>query len=66
MRHGSVVPKLYGALFDISLLREQMLGLVAQVPHADAARLLARATELEATALQLVDRIETRHQVPAH
>jgi hypothetical protein len=66
MKRRSGVRTLYSALFDLSLLREQVAGLAAEQPHLETARLLARAVELEAKALQLIDRVETTHRIAAH
>ena len=60
------MPKLYSALFDISTMREQAGDLRGAVPDADAARLLARATVLQAMALQLIDRVESQHSTSTH
>jgi hypothetical protein len=64
-RDRPALPRLYGALFEISVLRDQLAGL-RELPDADAARYLARLQELEGKANRLTEHFETRRGLSAH
>ena len=66
MTKRPVVPNLYRALFDISLMRDEVTGLRAELADADTARLLSRLDSVERVALRLIEAVETRAKVVAH
>ena len=66
MKKRRVVPNLYRALFDISLMRDEVTGLRAELADADTARLLSRLDSVERVALRLIEAVETRAKVAAH
>jgi hypothetical protein len=61
-RERELLPKVYAALFDISLLRDE----VRTLAEHDAQRFLSRIETLEAKALQLLDRFESQTRVVTH
>lgn len=62
MKKQPVALALYGALFEISLLLDE----VNELDAADAAPVVARLRQLESEALRLLDRVEMRRDVAAH
>jgi hypothetical protein len=59
-------PKLYGTLFEISAMRQQVRELGVDPSDYAAARFLSRLGEVEAQAMRLLDRLETRRGVVTH
>ena len=66
MKRRATVPKLYGTLFEISVMREQVRELGVDPTDYAAARFLSRLGEVEAQAIRLLDHIETNRGVVAH
>ena len=66
MKKRPVVPNLYRALFDISLMRDEVTGLRAELADTEAARLLSRLESVERVALRLIEDVESRAKVAAH
>ena len=62
------MPKVYGALFDISALRDDVHDLrgVRGMSDYDAQRILTHLQRLESAALLLIERFELLHEVAAH
>lgn len=61
-RKRELLPKVYVALFDISLLRDE----VRTLAEHDAQRFISRIETLEAKALQLLDTFEAQRRVATH
>lgn len=61
-RKRELIPKVYVALFDISLLRDE----VRTLAEHDAQRFLSRIDTLEATALRLLETFEAQSRVVTH
>jgi hypothetical protein len=66
MRRRAPVDELYGALFAISSLRDEVGALAGKLNGADLKRLLSRIAALESAALQLVESSEEKRPVAAH
>jgi hypothetical protein len=60
------VPKLYGTLFEISAMREQVRALGVDPTDYAAARFLSRLQEVETQAIRLLEHIETNRGVVTH
>lgn len=61
-RKRELLPKVYVALFDLSLLRDE----VRTLAEHDAQRFISRIETLEAKALQLLDTFEAQRRVATH
>jgi hypothetical protein len=66
MKRRPSVPKLYGTLFEISAMREQVRELGVDPTDFAAARFLSRLGEVEAQALRLLEHIETSRGAVTH
>lgn len=62
------MPEVYGALFDINLLRDDVRALRVrrEMTDDDEERILTRLELLEAAALLIIERFEQLHEIAAH
>lgn len=67
-RGTRLMPKVYGALFDINTLRANVHGLGGkrELTEREQERLLSRLHALETVALHLIDQLESKHGIPGH
>jgi hypothetical protein len=61
-----LLPRIYDALFDLSLMRDEVRRLGGKIAERDTLRFNSHFDLLEAKALRLVDEFESRHRVVAH
>jgi hypothetical protein len=62
----ATVPHVYRALFETSLLRDEVHNFGAELAEAEAMRFLSRIDHLEAAALRLVEQFEQQQNTFAH
>jgi hypothetical protein len=65
-RPQPLLPKLYGALHDLSLMRDEVRGLADELAQLDKVRFLSHFDHIEAQALRLVEHFESRQRVVTH
>ena len=66
MKGAAMTRKLYGALFEIPALRDEVRALGSEMSSIDQARFLLQLELLEATAVRLVPETERCLRVASH
>jgi hypothetical protein len=67
MKRPKLMPKVYRALADITLLRDDLNDSSnADMPESEEQRLLLRLQVLETAALHILDHFERQHEITAH
>jgi len=66
MKGAAMTRKLYGALFEIPALRDEIRALSSETSSIDQARFLLQLDLLEATAVRLVAETEQCFRVASH